>query len=63
MPLESISRFLGHESLVSTQLYTHLQLASDERKGVAVTSKTDHQPYANLPGYEPIQLSEDERGI
>ena len=24
MPLESISRFLGHSSLESTQIYTHL---------------------------------------
>ena len=63
MPLESISRFLGHESLVSTQLYTHLQQASDEQPDVVAMSKTAHQLYSNLTRHEHIQLSEDERGL
>ncbi len=29
MPLENISRFLGHSSLESTQIYTHLAMPSD----------------------------------
>lgn len=44
MKLDSISRFLGHSSLESTQIYTHLS----------------EQPYNNLPKYESIQLHEDE---
>ena len=30
MPLENISRFLGHTSLESTQIYTHLAMSSDD---------------------------------
>ncbi len=30
MPLENISRFLGHTSLESTQIYTHLAMPSDD---------------------------------
>ena len=50
MKLESISRFLGHNSLDSTQIYTHLAGIPTERK----------QPFNNINKYEPIQLSEDE---
>jgi integrase/recombinase XerD len=50
MPLESISRFLGHSSLESTQIYTHLA-------GVELKQE---QPYSNTKKYERIQLSEDE---
>lgn len=53
MKLESISRFLGHESLESTQIYTHL----------AETRTEKEQPFNNLSAYEPGQLSEDERGF
>jgi len=49
MKLESISRFLGHSSLESTQIYTHLA-GSVERK----------QPYNNIKNYDAIRLSEDE---
>lgn len=45
MKLESISRFLGHSSLESTQIYTHL---------------SKEQPFNNIRNYESIQLSEDE---
>jgi len=50
MKLESISRFLGHSSLESTQIYTHLTGQIEERI----------QPYNNIPKYETTQLSEDE---
>lgn len=51
MKLNSISRFLGHSSLESTQIYTHLLGIPKE------------QPYKNIPTYEPIRLSEDEREL
>jgi len=51
MKLESISRFLGHGSLESTQIYTHLAGIPIERI----------QPHHNIPKYESTQLSEDER--
>ena len=41
MKLESISRFLGHGSLESTQVYTHLAGQPEERS----------QPFANIPKY------------
>lgn len=50
MKLESISRFLGHGSLESTQIYTHL--AGLEQKA--------EQPYHNIPTYEIGKLHEDE---
>lgn len=55
MKLESISRFLGHSSLESTQIYTHLPAVA----GVAGIKETT-QPYHNIPRYERVQLSEDE---
>lgn len=48
MPLESISRFLGHSSLESTQIYTHL------------TERGKEQSFSNIPNYETSQLLEDE---
>jgi len=45
MSIESISRFLGHSSLESTQIYTHLP---------------KEQNYKNIPRYETKQLHEDE---
>ena len=48
MKLESISRFLGHSSLESTQIYTHL------------IGQPQEQKYANIPRYEKLQLQEDE---
>ncbi len=53
MKLESISQFLGHSSLESTQLYTHLLTKDDE-------SKTANQPFKNIPTYDNHQLHEDE---
>jgi len=50
MKLESISRFLGHSSLESTQIYTHLAGMEEEQD----------QPYNNIPKPESIQLHEDE---
>ena len=53
MKLESISRFLGHGSLESTQIYTHLAGVNQERE----------QPFNNISNYDPIRLSEDERRL
>lgn len=54
MKLESISRFLGHGSLESTQIYTHIAGIETEKE----------QPYNNIPPYESTgRLSEDERGL
>lgn len=55
MSLENISRFLGHSSLESTQVYTHLL---DIPKTSAFW--TDRQPFNNIPKYEITQLAEDE---
>lgn len=54
MPLEKIGRFLGHASLESTQVYTHL--VESEINGEEIIK----QPYRNIPKYEITQLSEDE---
>lgn len=48
MKLESISRFLGHSSLESTQIYTHL------------IGQPQKQSFKNIPKYEKEQLHEDE---
>jgi integrase/recombinase XerD len=48
MKLESISRFLGHSSLESTQIYTHLEETKEA------------QNYPNIPKYETQQLHQDE---
>lgn len=50
MKLESISRFLGHSSLESTQIYTHLAGVEMKRE----------QSFNNTPRYEKVQLHEDE---
>lgn len=52
MSLEKIARFLGHASLESTQVYTHL--AKEE------TEPEKPQPYRNIPKYEYFKLHEDE---
>ena len=55
MPLEKISRFLGHSSLESTQVYTHL---TENENGETIISA---ERYANIPKYESNQyLHEDE---
>ncbi|GAA5044305.1 tyrosine recombinase XerD [Marivirga lumbricoides] len=50
MKLESISRFLGHGSLESTQIYTHLA-------GIPIEQV---QRFNNIPRYETNQLEKDE---
>jgi len=50
MKLESISRFLGHGSLESTQIYTHVAGVKTETK----------QAHPNIPRYETNQLEKDE---
>lgn len=54
MSLEKIARFLGHSSLESTQIYTHLVQKDEEQKALPA------QRYNNIPAYEIIQLHEDE---
>ena len=54
MELEKIARFLGHSSLESTQIYTHLVNKDEEEKALPA------QRYSNIPKYEIQQLSEDE---
>lgn len=56
MKLESISRFLGHSSLESTQIYTHLTAETEGVGSLGVGS----QSFNNIPKYETGQLSEDE---
>jgi len=55
MKLESISRFLGHSSLESTQIYTHLSTEAmpDGRQaiGEGVQSSTQDQPFNHVPTY------------
>lgn len=54
MELDKIARFLGHSSLESTQIYTHL-ISNEEGQQVLPA-----QRYSNIPKYEPEQLHEDE---
>jgi len=71
MKLESISRFLGHSSLESTQIYTHLFPPSGGNAESLPTGEMSAgqrglgkggglQPYNNNPTREITQLSEDE---
>jgi len=57
MKLESISRFLGHSSLESTQIYTHV---TSEALGEGGLSRTVNQPFNNIPRHEIGKLHEDE---
>jgi len=57
MKLESISRFLGHSSLESTQIYTHL---STEAIGEGVLSNTENQPFINIPKYQCYESAESQ---
>lgn len=57
MSLEKISRFLGHSSLESTQVYTHIVEA--EKNGTESLLKP--QAYNNIIKYPYAQLHEDER--
>jgi len=54
MELEMIARFLGHSSLESTQIYTHLVQKDDEQKALPA------QRYGNILHYQQEQLHEDE---
>jgi len=54
MNLEKISRFLGHSSLESTQVYTHLVKKEEDKTTI------HQQPFSTIPGYPIIQRSEDE---
>jgi integrase/recombinase XerD len=50
MKLEYIARFLGHSSLESTQIYTHL----------AGVDTDEPQEFRSIPRYEKVKLFEDE---
>jgi integrase/recombinase XerD len=50
MELEKIARFLGHSSLESTQIYTHLA-------GIAIEQKP--QPYSNIPKFTSNKYVDD----
>jgi len=55
MDLEKIARFLGHSSLESTQIYTHLVHKDDETKALPA------QRYSNIPKFDSDKyLHEDE---
>ncbi|MCB9251868.1 MAG: tyrosine-type recombinase/integrase [Flavobacteriales bacterium] len=54
MSLEKIARFLGHASLESTQVYTHLAHAENGQE------EPKQPPYRNIPKYEYFKLHEDE---
>jgi len=58
MGLDKISRFLGHSSLESTQIYTHLIEA--DMNGEEPLSPDIKQPYKNIPKWESFKLHEDE---
>jgi len=55
MSVEKIARFLGHSSLESTQVYTHL--VNEDGNGEAILKP---QLYRNIPRYEILKLHEDE---
>ena len=55
MSLEKIGRFLGHSSLESTQVYTHLIESETNEEEPLPT-----QPYRNIPKHGYIKLHEDE---
>ncbi|NJO01481.1 MAG: tyrosine-type recombinase/integrase [Bacteroidia bacterium] len=45
MPLEQVARFLGHRSLESTQIYTHIEPGcGSENDGKTLNHKADEQP-------------------
>lgn len=59
MPLANISQFLGHTSLESTQIYTHIPRHAGETHLVG-KSNEHKQSFANISSYETGQLHEDE---
>jgi len=66
MPLDKISRFLGHNSLESTQIYTHLlgmeQAEADSSAEIPIAKRIGKkaQPFLHIPKYTTEQLHEDE---
>jgi len=56
MSLEKIGRFLGHTSLESTQVYTHLV----EKESKSLAADLRPQPYQNIPKKQYQKLHEDE---
>jgi len=60
MGLENISRFLGHSSLESTQIYTHLAGLSAGASAKAGIDPERVQPFNNIPNYEITQLENDD---
>ena len=58
MELEKIARFLGHSSLESTQIYTHLAASfSTSGEGLGVRSKP--QPYNHIPKFTSNKYVDD----
>ena len=68
MKLESISRFLGHSSLESTQIYTHLPAVASAKEGLLSEDEIikdqpclpDRQAFNLIPTREYGKLHEDE---
>lgn len=62
MDLESIALFLGHGSLESTQVYTHIVEAEQEgtQSEMKPASGLGRQPYSNIPKRIKEQSHEDE---
>ena len=62
MALEKIGRFLGHSSLESTQVYTHLVEQEEQEQELKPSARgTDRQPYHNInKKYPYAKLHEDE---
>jgi hypothetical protein len=65
MDLEKISRFLGHSSLESTQVYTHIVEAekepSTELRAGGVELHLKPQTFSEIKHFSNGQLHEDER--
>ena len=59
MKLESIGKFLGHVSVDSTQLYTHLTGTPIVSEGEILSA----QSFAKVSGHVPIRRSGDQRGF
>jgi len=57
MKIEDIARFLGHTSLESTQIYTHLAGVETDQPCL---SGRQAQEFKNIPRYEKVKLFEDE---
>lgn len=67
MDLEKIARFLGHSSLESTQVYTHLAAEASAKEDLVAAERNEEpeaimkpQPYKKIPRRQYLQLHEDE---